>query len=80
MACHGSACGDERACVGYLAVEGMSNLNVRLMALQGTVDLTAVQEGCADITLWASFDEMLAAYEIALAETECHERTLRHTA
>lgn len=65
MACHGSTCGDDRPCVGYLAQEGYSNLAVRVMAMQGKVDLHAVVEACEGLDLWPSFAEMLAAYEAA---------------
>lgn len=65
MACHGSACGKETPCVGYLAVEGWSNLNVRIMAMSGRVDLSSIMDDCAELDLWASFREMLDAYEDA---------------
>lgn len=64
MACHYSPVGEERACVGYLAVEGYSNLNVRMEVLRG-LDLPAIWEACAELELWPSFAEMLAAYEEA---------------
>jgi hypothetical protein len=70
MACHGSACGAERPCAGYVAVEGWSNLAIRVMAAEKRLDVEGI---CADveeleIELWPSFNEMLAAYEVA------HER------
>jgi hypothetical protein len=65
MACHGSACGAETPCVGYVAVEGFTNLNVRMEVLRGRLDLRAIDEACADIEMWSSFDEMLTAYEAA---------------
>lgn len=65
MACHGSACGAETPCVGYLAQEGWSNLNVRMMAVDGRIDLLAIADACDGLDLWPSFDEMLAAYEEA---------------
>jgi hypothetical protein len=61
MACHGSDEGKEEPCIGYLAVEGYSNLNARLMQ----VDWHAIDLACADIDFWPSFEEMLAAYEEA---------------
>lgn len=67
MACHGSPDGAESACVGYLAVEGYSNLAVRLAAIEGAVDLTAIVDACADIPLHPSFDSMLEALEEAEA-------------
>ena len=68
MACHGSACGAETHCVGYIAQEGYSNLAVRMAAIGGQVDLLSISEACDDLDLWPSFDEMLAAYEDAAEE------------
>lgn len=67
MACHYSACGAETPCVGYVAQEGWSNLAVRLMALDGRIDIAAVLEACVELDLWPSFAEMLATYEAANA-------------
>jgi hypothetical protein len=61
MACHGSEEGAEEPCIGYLAVEGYSNLNARLMQ----VNWLAIDEAIAEMDLWPSFGEMLAAYEEA---------------
>jgi hypothetical protein len=61
MACHGSPDGAEEPCIGYVAVEGYSNLNVRLMRL----DWRAIDEATAELDLWPSFAEMLTAYEEA---------------
>lgn len=69
MACHGSLEGADTACVGYLAVEGWSNLNVRIMAIDGRLDLNAVGRECEPLDLWPSFDAMLSAYEEAAAGT-----------
>lgn len=63
MACHGSACGAERPCIGYVAVEGWSNLSVRMMAIRGDLDMNAIDSACAEVDLWPSFAEMLEAYE-----------------
>lgn len=65
MACHGSACGAETACIGYVHVEGYSNIAVRLAAAQGSLDFRAIDAACAPLDLWESFDVMLAAYEAA---------------
>lgn len=54
MACHGSPEGGERACVGYVATVGYTNLGVRMMALRGEVDFDPV-----DADLYETFDEML---------------------
>lgn len=65
MACHysGDGPGETRPCAGYLAQHGYSNLNVRVMAMHGEVDIAGTIDACAGLDLWASFGEMLAAYE-----------------
>lgn len=68
MACHGSEIGEETACVGYLAVEGWSNISVRLLAARNVIDLHAVEDACKNLDLWPSFHEMLTAYEDACAK------------
>lgn len=70
MACHYSACGAETPCVGYLAVEGWSNLAVRLGVIDGRIDMAAIDAACADIDLWPSFELMLAAYEASAEERD----------
>lgn len=65
MACHYSPCGEETACVGYVAVEGYSNLAIRVADIQGRLDLAAIWAACDELDLWPSFVEMLAAYEEA---------------
>ena len=65
MACHGSPCGLETPCVGYVAVEGWSNLAVRLNVMSGRIDMSAIDDACRDLDLWSSFHEMLEAYEEA---------------
>jgi hypothetical protein len=65
MACHYSPCGDEKPCVGYLHVEGYSNLNVRVLAIQGRIDLATIRQDCEGLDLWPSFGEMFAAHEEA---------------
>lgn len=69
MACHYSPCGAEYPCVGYVHVEGMTNLAVRIAAAQGRVDFPAVREACEGLDLWPDFRSMLAAYEAADEET-----------
>lgn len=63
MACHYSPCGEERACVGYLAQKGYSNLAVRIGAMQGRYDLPGIQDACRGLDLWPDFHAMLDAYE-----------------
>ena len=65
MACHGSNEGAERACIGYLAVEGWTNLAVRVAAMSGRLDMHAIDEECAQFELHGSFAEMLDALERA---------------
>lgn len=68
MACHGSKEGREIPCRGYIARHGWSNINVRIMALVGEISLRRIEEACAKLDLWSTFDEMLAAYEEAHAQ------------
>lgn len=67
MACHHSKPGAETPCIGYVAVEGWRNLNVRILAMQGRLDIAAIQAAAESLDLWESFEDMLAAYEDALA-------------
>ena len=47
MACHDSPVGKERPCRGYLAREGWSNLNARVLAARGRIENpAAVAEAC----------------------------------
>jgi hypothetical protein len=69
MACHYSPCGEESACVGYVAVEGYRNISVRLLAAKGEIDLPGIDAACEGLELWQSFDEMLEAYELAREES-----------
>lgn len=65
MACHYSPEGSERPCIGYVAQEGLDNIWVRILAATGRIDLGGILTACADLDLWPSFREMLAAYEAA---------------
>lgn len=56
MACHGSSDGAERACGGYVAVIGYTNLNVRIAMADGRITMPDVE----GVDLVGSFDEMLA--------------------
>lgn len=67
-----SACGKETPCIGYVAVEGYRNINVRLMAIQGEIDFMAIDAACQPIDLWPSFQDMLEAYEDAYAVRPAH--------
>jgi Family of unknown function (DUF6283) len=69
MACHGSEEGAEAViCRGYAHVEGWTNINVRLMSAEGKLDMVAIEAACEGLDLWASFWEMLEAYEEARYE------------
>lgn len=70
MACHYSPEGEEKPCIGYVHVEGYSNIFVRLLDSWGRIDLAAIDEACRGIEMWPSFGEMLAAYEAAHAAEE----------
>lgn len=66
MACHYSTgAKTDYPCVGYVAVEGWSNLNVRIAAIQGRLDLAAIGEACDALDLWPDFHSMLRAYQEA---------------
>ena len=69
MSCHGSTNERPHACRGYVAVEGIKNLNVRLLAIRGDLDIAGIQRAGARLDLWPSFDEMLAAFETTLANS-----------
>ncbi len=64
MACHSpDRC--ETPCIGYVAVEGYSNINVRLLVAVGKLDMRRIDRACRHIPMWRSFREMLEAYEAA---------------
>jgi hypothetical protein len=65
MACHHSKPGAEFACRGYVAVEGWTNINVRILASKGELPVREIEQACKGIELWPSFGEMLEAYEEA---------------
>jgi hypothetical protein len=65
MACHHSKEGEEYACAGYMAVHGLQNINVRIMALTGDVDLPKVLGNCEGLDLYDNFYTMLDDYENA---------------
>jgi hypothetical protein len=69
MACHASTETDERACHGYLAREGWSNLNVRFLLFEGQIAnpndvLRACEE--AGIKLHSTYAEVLEKLEASL--------------
>ena len=59
MACHYSPVGGEFPCAGYLAIEGIKNISVRLLASWGQIDLRSVQEACEKEDLHPDFVSML---------------------
>lgn len=67
MACHYSppVCGSEKPCIGYVAQVGYTNLSVRMMALDGKLDMRGIWDACEKLDLWSTFEEMLSAYEEA---------------
>lgn len=58
MACHQATEDSDLACIGYLAVEGWSNLHVRLRILQGLIPMSDIEASCADLDLHPSFASM----------------------
>jgi hypothetical protein len=68
MACHYSTFAKEDyPCVGYLAVEGWTNLAVRIGAIEGRFDMQAIADACEELDLWPDFHTMLTAYQEAAA-------------
>lgn len=67
MACHRSRDGGDHVCIGYVVVEGYSNLAVRMAAITGRLPLGEIVDACEDLELHQSFDEMLDALEEAHA-------------
>lgn len=66
MACHGSTEDNNRACNGYLARHGWSNINVRIMLVEGIIESPDhVLDACeaAGIELHADYSEVLAKLE-----------------
>jgi hypothetical protein len=63
MACHDSREDKPYGCVGYLAVEGHKNLNVRILAMKGKIPLNEVMENTKELDFYDNFSEMLADYE-----------------
>lgn len=58
FACHKTADGQETACVGYLIVEGWTNIVVRLAAARGRVNLDALE---ASGPLYENYEAMAEA-------------------
>ncbi len=74
MACHDSREEKPYGCVGYLAVEGHKNLNVRLLAIKGSIPLNEIMESTKDLDLYDNFSEMLADYEQAYDLNQLNKR------
>lgn len=69
MACHGSTEDNPRACNGYLAMAGWSNINVRMLLSQGLCESPSrVLEACesAGIELHQNYDDVLEKLEAYL--------------
>jgi hypothetical protein len=60
FACHKSPEGGERACAGWLAVEGSSHPNVRLAVLTGDIPICSLEPGEDWPDLYPSFAEASA--------------------
>lgn len=63
FACHKTEEGRERACAGWLAVEGVNHVTVRLAVAQGALDPAALSPGPDWPALHPDF-----------ASTEAHDR------
>lgn len=74
MACHNSTDTEMRACNGYLAREGWSNLNVRLMLVRGQIhNPSAVLEACIKHGIELELDYPTVLFK--LADSINQERT-----
>lgn len=73
MACHASPIGEEWPCVGYVARHGYTNIALRVIAAQGRIDLPGIIEGCADLPLYDTFDDMLDDYLATTLTPEDHD-------
>lgn len=58
FACHKSPDGGEFACAGWLAVEGVNHLGVRLAVARGELPAEALQPGTDWPPLFPSYEEM----------------------
>lgn len=61
FACHKTPEGRETACAGFLAVEGWSNVSVRMAVTAGHLDPDALTPGGDWPDLYGSYEEMHAA-------------------
>jgi len=78
MACHNSTEGDMIACKGYLAREGWSNLNVRLLLIKGNIPNPGkVAEACeqAGIRLHKNYAAVLRKLSKGLKQAPFTLRT-----
>ena len=58
FACHKSVAGRDRACAGWLAVEGTNHLGVRLAVAMGRLPADALTPGPDWPELFGGYDEM----------------------
>ena len=66
FACHKSNLGEERACAGFLLVEGQNNLRVRLAMIGGRLRPSDIS--AAGAPLYASFEAMAEANGLPAAD------------
>lgn len=59
--CHATPRGGEHACAGWLAVEGLGHLRVRMALSLGDLEPEAIRPGEGWPELYESYDEMVAA-------------------
>lgn len=68
FACHDSKPGKECACAGYVARDGIHNINVRLLAVKSNANLMEITERANEDDLYDNFYEMLDDYVRAREE------------
>jgi hypothetical protein len=62
MACHKSREGEELPCAGFVIVQRMDSIGVRLAVWRGM----KLEDYATDVELFGSFEEMLAANDVEL--------------
>lgn len=63
MSCHTDR--RDEPCRGYVAVEGWTNLRVRVLAAMGDLPVGEIRDACQDLDLYPSYAAMRAAHEAA---------------
>lgn len=65
MGCHYTSTSDPFACIGYIYRDGYQNVATRLYLRAHGLSMDEIDDECAKIGMWETFEQMLAAYEAA---------------